>query len=277
MEPAVITAMDIMQMSYNQLIGLTRETNRPPGGMQTLIRIAQSTFLKPRDLVLEIGTSTGFSAIELARLTDAHVIAIDINPTSLKESAERAVLYGVTDKVTVKQDDATALSFKDDRFDLVFCGNVTSLVSDRVKALNEYCRVLKPGKYLAAVPMYYLDVPSDNLVRRVSKAIQVEITPHYREYWINFFAVKGLERFTVEDYRFDNIPAARVDEFVDKIVARPHLAAIHEDAKHALARQYRQFMHLFRENLSHMGFSIILMRKEMVPMDEELFTASPRV
>ena len=32
-------------------------------------------------------------------------------------------------------------------------------------------------------------------------------------------------------------------------------------------------MQLFRDNLSHMGYSVILLRKEPEPMDRELFTA----
>jgi hypothetical protein len=33
-------------------------------------------------------------------------------------------------------------------------------------------------------------------------------------------------------------------------------------------------MHLFSENLAHMGFSIVLLRKQAISIDGELFTAS---
>jgi SAM-dependent methyltransferase len=261
-------------MSYNELIGLTRETNRPPGGITTLIRVAQATFLKPEESVLEIGTSTGFTAIEIARLTGAKVMAIDINPVSLKEASERAARFGVSNLTTFTEEDATALTFKDDSFDLVFCGNVTSLVNDRQKALAEYRRVLRPGKYLAAVPMYYIKKPSPGLVDRVSKAIQVNITPQFKQHWLGFFQVDRFELLLCEDYAFDEISPTRVDAFVDEIISRPHLARLSAEARETLADRYRSYVQLFRENNSHMGFSILLLRKEMCPMDGELFTAT---
>lgn len=269
-----ITADEINKMSYNQLIALTRETNRPPGGIETLRRVAQATFLRPGNTILEIGTSTGFTAIELARITGANVTAIDINPVALQESAERAERFQVSHLVTFKQEDATALGLPNETFDLVFCGNVTSLVSQREQALREYRRVLKPGKYLAAVPMYYVREPCAELVQRVSEAIQVSITPHQRDYWLRFFISNGLETFLIEDYQFDDIPPERVDEFADKILAGTHLMSLDTAARTALSQRYRSYMQLFKENLAHMGFSIILLRKEDSPMDEELFTAT---
>ncbi len=268
-----ITADDISKMSYNQLIGLTKETNRPPGGIATLRRVAQATFLRPGHSVLEIGTSTGFTAIELARMTGAHVSGIDINPMSLDEARARAERFQVTELASFQQADATALRLPDDSFDLVFCGNVTSLVSHREKALREYRRVLKRGKYLAAVPMYYMKEPPTDLVRRVSDAIQVQITPHYRNYWLKFFVSDGLEPFLVEDYQFDDISSARIDDFTDKILASAHLNDLDGSSRGILARRYREYMHIFRDNLAQMGFTIILLRKEDNPMDEELFTA----
>ncbi|MDO8656119.1 MAG: class I SAM-dependent methyltransferase, partial [Nanoarchaeota archaeon] len=90
-----LTAVDIEGMSYNELIGVVRETNRPPGGLRSIARIAQHTFLKTGQKVLDIGTSTGVTAIELARLTGATVHGIDINPLSLEEAERRAAVYGV--------------------------------------------------------------------------------------------------------------------------------------------------------------------------------------
>lgn len=269
-----ITVDDINKMSYNQLIGLTRETNRPPGGIETLRRVAQAAFLRPEHTVLEIGTSTGFTAIELARVTGAKVTGIDINPVALQEAGERAERFQVAHLVTFKQIDATALGLPDDTFDLVFCGNVTSLVSQRERALREYRRVLRPGKYLAAVPMYYVREPSAELVQRVSEAIQVSITPHPREYWLRFFISDGLEPFLIEDYQFDDIALGQVDAFAEKILGGAHLMSLDTEARTALAQRYRSYMRLFKENLDHMGFSIILLRKEANPVDEELFTAT---
>lgn len=268
-----LTAMDIERMSYNELIGIVRETNRPPGGLRSIARIAQHTFLRPEQKVLEIGTSTGVTAIELARLTGASVYGIDINSVSLEEAQRRAVLYGVDTLTHFKQEDATKMSYQDDFFRMVFCGNVTSLITDRVKAVAEYARVLENGGFLAAIPMYYVKEPSTELVARVSDAIKVDITPQYRKDWIEFFTLPTFSQYVAEDYEFDNIPPSIVDSFVDNMMSQPHLNSLKSDTREILGRKYREEMHLFRENLSHMGYTLLILRKEPHPLDPELFTS----
>src|SRR5690554_1152382 len=143
------TAQDIQKMDYNQLIGLVRETNRAPGGFNSIAKIAQYAFLKPENRILEIGTSTGITAVEMAKLVGCKINAIDINPVSIEEAKSRAKLQGVDRLIDFEVQDATNTTFDDNTFDMVFCGNVTSLISSREKALNEYIRVLKNGGYVA--------------------------------------------------------------------------------------------------------------------------------
>lgn len=270
-----LTAADIESMSYNELIGIVRETNRPPGGLRSIARIAQHTFVRPGQRILEIGTSTGVTAIELARLTGATVHGIDINPISLKEAQRRAVLYRVDILTHFKQEDATQMSYPDSFFRMVFCGNVTSLIADRTKAVVEYARVLEDGGFLAAIPMYYVREPSTELVARVSEAIKVNITPQYHKDWIEFFTLPNFSSYIVENYEFDTIPSSTVDSFVYQMMSQQHLNDLKPDIKEVFDRKYRQQMHLFQENLTHMGYTILILKKEPHPLDPELFTSHP--
>jgi hypothetical protein len=52
-----LTPSDIEELSYNELIGITRETNRPPGGYRTVSNVCRNAFVGPSCKVLEIGTS----------------------------------------------------------------------------------------------------------------------------------------------------------------------------------------------------------------------------
>ncbi len=264
----------ISTMSYNELIGLVRETNRPPGGSKAIMEVAHQCFLNPGKTVLEIGTSTGITASELAQLTGCKVVGIDINENSLAEARERASRKKVAHLCTFQKDDATALSFPDESFDVVFCGNVTSLVSNRDKALAEYARVLKPGGLLAAIPMYYIKEPSDQLVNDVRKAIRVNITPQYRQDWENFFKVSPFATLSQSNFSFDELPVSTVDAFCKMILKRPHLQSLPADSQQALNKIYTEFMQLFRVNLAHMGFSTLILRKESPDIDAELFTSS---
>lgn len=266
---------EILKMDYNQLIGIVRETNRPPGGFKSILHIAQNTFITRETKVLEIGTSTGITAIELAKLTHCKITAIDINPVSIEEAKKRAVEEGVSEYINFEIQDATQLEYADNTFDLVFCGNVTSLISEREKALNEYLRVLKPNGILAAIPMYYIETPSDDLIDRVRAAIQVNIIPWDRKFWFDFFVKEGFELLYYEDYKFNRIDESEVKEFSKELLEQPHLNELSKEAKECLHKKYTDYMLIFRDNLSHMGYSIIYLRKTEFIKDRELFTSTP--
>jgi ubiquinone/menaquinone biosynthesis C-methylase UbiE len=267
------TVADIEAMDYNQIIGLVRETNRPPGGSRSISKIAQEAFLRPESRVLEVGTSTGFTAIELARLVGCHISAIDINPLSCEEARTRGELFGVSSKIDFSLQDATCTNFEAASFDLVFCGNVTSLIANREKALQEYIRVLKDNGFVAAIPMYYVKEPAAALLDRVSSAIKVNVVPLRKPYWVEFFERPPLQLYWSEDYLFDHITDDVIDRFVESILARKHLLSLRPDAQQVLSRVYRDFMCLFRDNLSHMGYTLLMLRKEHVPIDRELFVS----
>ncbi len=270
-----ITPEDIKEMSYNEIIGLVKETNRTPGGLATIRKVTEKLMLNSNTKVLDIGTSTGHSALEFSRLLNCEVIGIDINEMSLKTAKERVERFELT-KTNFILDDATKMKFSDKIFDVVFAGNVTSLVSDRENALKEYWRVLKPNGYLVAVPMYYIQTPSEKLVNEVRNAIQVNISALYKKDWKKFFVRNEDEIFEEIDYKFNKCTDDEVNEFCKKILAREHLKQLSKESLKMLQEVYYNYMHLFNENNSHMGFTIFILRKkeEDIFNDPELYHSS---
>ena len=264
---------DIRAMSYNELIGVVRETNRPPGGTEAIKVIAREAYLAAGKTVLEVGTSTGFSAVEIASLTRASVTAIDINAVSLATARARADEAGVGECVSFEIQDACNLAYPDRSFDLVLCGNVTSLLDEPKQALHEYIRVLNIGGFLAAIPMYYRSQPPRELVRRVSAAIGVTISPSRKDTWEEFFRQPPMEGTLCEDHAFDDVSSAAVTEYVEAILAQPHLSSLRPRTMAAIRAVYMDYMQLFRENLSYMGFSILVLRKGNPLVEPQLFTS----
>ena len=262
----------IESMSYNELIGLVRETNRPPGGMVSLQVLAQRLHLNPAKKVLEIGCATGWTALELGQLTGCSVYAIDINSDSIAEARQRAENRGLPN-VEFHVADAAKVPLPDGWADVVFCGNVTALVSDPKRVIAEYKRILKPGGFLVAIPMYYRKTPSDQLVAAVREAIQVNIPVLYRDSALEFYGSFGLDTFESHDFAFDERSEDDVDAFVRTILKRPHLGALSPAEQEDLASTYRRHMQLFRENLAIMGYTVLLLRKPFGDEDPELFTA----
>ena len=267
-----LTPEDIKKMSYNEIIGLVRETNRTPGGLNTIKTVSRMLNLNRDTKILDIGTSTGHTALEFGRLLNCEVIGIDINDESIKTATERCSRFKL-DKVKFQLDDATDLSFKDETFDVVFAGNVTSLVNNREAALKEYWRVLKPSGFLVAVPMYYIKDPSDKLVNDVREAIQVNIEVQHKDDWKKFFLREEDEIFEEVDFKFLKCSDEEINEFCENILKREHLKKLKKESMETLKKCYYDFMHLFNENNSHMGFTVFIIRRkeEDVFNDPELY------
>lgn len=259
-------------MDYNQLIGLTKETNRLPGGRKTVFEIINRTCIDRESGILEIGTSTGFTAIELSKLVKCKITSIDINEISLKEARDRAFQEGLNN-INFMKADVNNLPFKDSEFDLVIVGNVLSLMSNKEKAFNECRRVCKKTGFIAAVPMFYIEKPSDNLIKNVSEAIQVNITPLYKKDWDDFFKIPNLEVYWTEDYKFNCVSDDIIKKFVEDILNREHLRKLEKPSFETLKKKYTDYMFLFRDNLSKMGFSIVLLSNKMIWEDPELYTS----
>lgn len=267
-----LTPQKINEMDYNELIGLVKETNRPPGGRKTVFEIANRTFLNKNSEVLEIGTSTGFTAIELSKLVKCKITSIDINEMSLEEARLRAKEADY-ENINFLKADVNELPFQDSKFDLIIVGNVFSLMANKERAFAECRRVCKKNGFIAAVPMFYTEEPSSKLVRDVSHAIKVNITPLYKKDWNKFFSIPDVEIYFDETYKFNYMADETIQEFVKNILDREHLKVLSKEAYAVLKKKYEEFMFLFRENLSKMGFSIILLSNKNIWEDPELYTS----
>ncbi len=119
--------------------------------------------LKGDELVLDAGCGLGKVAIGVAKnLKSGRVVGIDIwdrreIPGNSPEKAyENAEIEGVADRVEFRYGNVLAIPFPDETFDLVTCGSVLNNLSDeeKVKALREMHRVLKPGgRFLLIEPL----------------------------------------------------------------------------------------------------------------------------
>ncbi len=115
------------------------------------------------ETVLDIGCGAGVDAFVAATMVgpEGRVIGIDLIPEML--SRARANLEKTSFKnVTFQEGSAEELPFPDRTFDVVISNGVFNLVTDKVKALKEVFRVLKPsGRFLLADQMLIGDIPAD--------------------------------------------------------------------------------------------------------------------
>jgi 2-polyprenyl-3-methyl-5-hydroxy-6-metoxy-1,4-benzoquinol methylase len=85
-----LDATTIDTLPYVRLLALLSESNRPPGGIDTVRRLVAVTHLRPGADVLHAGCSAGFLSRELARRSGCQVLGIDISPDMAASANARA-------------------------------------------------------------------------------------------------------------------------------------------------------------------------------------------
>jgi len=265
-----LTEKEISNMTLTELVGFTDELNKPSGGIKTLNKIILNAHINSSTKFLEIGCTTGFSSIEIKRLTNADVYGIDIDKNSLEKAKARSLAEGL--KINFMLADATKLPFKDNSFDVVFCSNVTSFIKDKEAALFNYKRVLKTYGFLVAVPIYYLKRPPKELLNKVSKEVGNKIEYFTKQDWLNFFEDKTLELFYYEDFKYKIRTLKEIKEYVEQnYMKKPEVLKLPDNLKLAVYNKYVSQLSIFNENLSYAGSSILIYRKVPETYEKELF------
>ena len=114
-----------------------------------MYRLMTKVLTKEMD-VLELATGTGLIAINIAGAVRS-ITATDFSPKMI-ETAKKKI---VPENVRFSVEDATALSFDDNSFDVVIANHMLYHVPDVERALREIARVLKPGGSFYATTIGY--------------------------------------------------------------------------------------------------------------------------
>lgn len=110
-------------------------------------RAIQLTGVRTGQTVLDLASGTGDLAKQMAALVGptGKVVFSDINASMLTEGRARMESQGLIGNIRYAQINAENIPFPDDIFDCVTIGFGLRNVTDKQKALNEMCRVIKPG------------------------------------------------------------------------------------------------------------------------------------
>ena len=262
------------KMPYVDFISLLRETNRCPGGKDTINWILQNSFANQNTRVLEIGSNTGFSSLEVARLIRANVLGIDVSEAAVavaKQELARDV-PAIQKLVNFSVASAYDIPCADRSVDLIISGGATSFMDDKSKAVSEMYRVLSDWGFCSVTNLFYHSEPPHELLDKVSGIIGVKINYMTADDWVQIYTNNKL----FEVYKLETVPlepqtSERLADYVSYFMSKPHIKSLPSEDVIAIRQRWMDILQVFNENHKYLAFIRCLLRKRSIEEEPELF------
>jgi len=98
-----------------------------------------------RGTCVDAGAGSAYLSIELAKVTNLEIRALDIDPDALEIAGRNIRKAGLADRIKLVLGDVQKMPFADRSVDLVVSRGSFLFWKDKVKAFREIWRILKPG------------------------------------------------------------------------------------------------------------------------------------
>lgn len=266
---------EIEKMNYTDFIAFIQETNRCPGGKDTIRKIKNILNIDQEFTILDIGSNTGFNSLELAHITKSKIFGIDVSEKCVMESNRKLSedILDVKNRVSFQIGSAYNIPFSENSFDLIIAGGATAFMTDKGKAINEYERVVKPWRYVCITPLFYNSMPPKELIHKINNLIGNEIKVMNLQDWINIFLTTNLnlELYYVEENKIKNRSENDIDKYVDYFLNKPHIKDLEDSVRVVIRDKWKNYIEVFNENHEYLSYAIVLFRKVYYQEEPEFF------
>jgi SAM-dependent methyltransferase len=146
-----------------------------------------------------VASGSGGPALYFANHVGCQVTGVDVNEAGIATAIQSAARSNLADRVSFKVTDANApLPFEENAFDGLVCIDAMNHFPDRLRVLQEWCRVLRPGSRAVFTDPVVITGPvtNDELARRSSIDLFLFVPPGVTE---EFIAGAGLQLLRRED------------------------------------------------------------------------------
>ena len=169
-----------------------------------LVRYTRKAFKmlpkRPFPCILDIGCGSGVPTMELAKLSDGGIVAIDTSQTALDRLASKIKKAGLTARVRAEKCSMLNMDFTDASFDIIWAEGSIAVIGFE-KGLKEWRRLLKTGGLLAV----HDDLGDLTEKRRQISQCGYELINHFvlsEDIWWNEYYSWNFSEITLKPFRY---------------------------------------------------------------------------
>lgn len=184
-----------MREAGHSFLARLGKTRLRPGGVEATNWLFNHVSFNKNQQILEVACNQCTNAIELVKKTGCSITAIDLDKRVIEIAKKRIEEAKLTDHIKVERANALNLPYPDQSFDIVINEAMLTMLGDKqkVKAISEYYRVLKPGGLLLTHDVKLADGGMQKVVKDLQQAIHVQAKPHDEAGWRDIFNQAGFE------------------------------------------------------------------------------------
>ncbi len=170
-----------------------------PGGLNATDTLLAQLDISTDSRILDIACGKGTTGIHIAKKYGCRVTGIDISEELIAHGKEQVLKEGVGELVTLEVGDALTLPFNAGEFDYTLSQAVLILIPDKLKAINEAVRVVKPGGKAGWIELSWKKNPSEELLTDMAKIISESWMSNIEtfENWEKIFRKADITKFMV--------------------------------------------------------------------------------
>ena len=146
--------------------------------------------------ILDIGCGPGMQTIELARISDGKIVALDIHQPFLDRLMKNAREYGVAEKIQAINKSMLEMEFEKKSFDMIWAEGAIFIIGFE-KGLKEWRFFLRDGGYLVVSELCWF---SDDPPEAIRKYLMEEY-PAIKTIEENEKIIEGLGYVLINDFK----------------------------------------------------------------------------
>lgn len=214
--------------------------------------------LTPAQRILDIGCGAGTQTLDLAKATEAQIVAIDSHAPFVAQLAERAATSGLAARISAQVGDMFALPFPDGAFDVIWAEGSIFVIGFE-KGLRAWRRLLAPGGYMAVTEFcWFRDDPDPELQEMFIEGCPAAANVQARREVVAPSGYRLLADFVLPDTAWwDNY-------YVPLAASLERFRALHADEPEALAvaaRSQRE-LELYLKHRGSYGYVFFVMQRD---------------